>query len=69
MGRQEASKEVASPWYRRWIYEGIRSALPLSPRMITGAVVAGPDPDSGSWPVIGGAVGQALPAIPFGFRV
>ena len=62
------SKEVAEgPWYRRWIYEGIRSALPSLSSMITGAVVGQaliPIPGVGA--VIGGAVGQAIPAIPFG---
>ena len=62
------SKEVATgPWYRRWVYEGIRSSLPSLSTMITGAIVGQamiPVPGVGA--VIGAGVGQAASALPFG---
>ncbi|MEO0249445.1 MAG: hypothetical protein ABIN58_07870, partial [candidate division WOR-3 bacterium] len=62
------SKEVVEgPWYRRWIYEGVRSALPSLSSMITGAAVGQaliPVPVVGA--VAGAAAGQALSALPFG---
>ncbi len=62
------SKDVATgPWYRRWLYEGIRSSLPSLSTMITGAIAGQaliPIPGVGA--AIGAAAGQALSAAPFG---